>query len=103
MNKTDMPDCFCDNDGMSSCDWAIDITVQYSRKGIPDDVVYSLPWKLENIPHALAQLISTAAIDALNKQGIKIWQAWREGCAAGDDMKEIETRVLKAAGVETTD
>lgn len=90
MNK--MPECFCSEEGMTSCDWVLTASLGYSRPGDDSVPKNSLDWTLEHIPQLLAQIILQAQIQAMNEKGLEVYAAWQQGCFANDSPEEMVDR-----------
>ena len=90
-----LPDCFCNSEALSACDWTVEVSVKYHRPGDPAAPVSEVPWSLTNIPQPLAQVILQSMVAAVNKNGLDVYVAWAEGCGQG----EIGAKVRQAANL----
>lgn len=87
-----MPPCFCDEESMS-CDWAVNVTIEYSRPGHPEMVASKVEWELAQIPQLLAQALVQASVSAVNEKGAEVYGAWAQGCFDGDTTEQMIARV----------
>ena len=78
---------------MTSCDWVVKATIEYSRPGHPEAVTSRVPWELSNVPQLLAQVILQASVAAVNQKGLEVYAAWQQGCFDGDTPDEMVARV----------
>lgn len=87
------PPCFCSEEAALSCDWKLNITMEYSREGHPEAVTSKVEWDLDKIPHMLAQALLQANVAVVNEKGIEVYAAWAKGCFDGDTPEQMVERV----------
>ena len=92
-----IPECWCDKEAMASCDWVFEAQLRYYRKGHEDDAVMStIPWKLENIPAPLAQVIIQGMVDAMNKRGLETYVGWIKATCGSDEEAAKVVKMLES-------
>ena len=75
-----LPDCFCDNDGMRSCDWTIELDMKYYRGSEVATPSNRVQWKLDSIPQVLAQAIFHTTVHVVNTKGLDTYLEWVKAC-----------------------
>ena len=90
----EIPECFCDQEAMASCDWQVEISAELARPSDPNATKHKTTWVIENVPHALGQIIVQANVAAVNEQGWGVYTEWLTQCLDKDD--PIVERLKKA-------
>lgn len=96
--RSEVPECFCDAEAMSSCDWVVKGSVGYHRPGQDAAQEYDVGFTLTNIPQLLAYAIVTAQVQAMNARGAEVYEAWMTGCFDGDTQEELISKVRQLVG-----